>query len=252
MAKAKEVMKNEPSEMISAEMPAWMKSDSVRGQEGVGVDDLTIPRLSLIQDLSPQRKKSDPAYIDGADSGMLFNNVTLKLYGESVVFVPCFYRKEWVIWKSQNSGGGFQGSFSSEKEALAEFREKDYEGKIDKKGDPEYEINDTGQQFGIVVHENGFTEDIVISLAKSKRKVDRQFNTLVKMAGGDRFSKMYKISAVGDQNAAGQDYFNFGVTAMGFVADEALYNKAVAMYEAVSAGSRDVNRDSEEKKKEEY
>jgi hypothetical protein len=231
--------------MVSDKRPKWMDEANSRGQEGVGVDDLTIPRLSIIQDLSPQRKKQDPQYIEGADSGMLFNSVTNLLYGVAVVFVPCFYRKEWVIWKSQNSGGGFLGAFKTEHQARVEWREKGYEGKIDKKGEPEYEINDTGQQFGLIAHENGTVEDIVISMSKSKRKIDKQLNTLVKMAGGDRFGKMYKISAVSDQNSAGQDYFNFAVEAMGFIESEETYRRAEAMYEAVSSGERDVNRDDE-------
>ncbi len=241
---AKNVAKKEETAIVSIERPEWMNDDNSRGQEGVGIDDLTIPRLSIIQDLSPQRKKNDPAYIEGADSGMLFNTVSNALYGESVMFVPCFYRKEWVIWKSQNSGGGFCGAFGSKAEAEAEFQSEGYDDKVDKKGDPEYEIVDTGQQFGILVHPDGTTEDIVISLAKSKRKVDRQFNTLIKMGGGDRFSRIYKISAVADQNAAGQDYFNFGVSHMGYVNEE-IYRKGEAMYEAISSGQRDVVRDTD-------
>ena len=199
----------------------------------------------LQNQLKNQRKKKDPQYIEGAEEGILFNSVTNVLYGVAVAFVPCFYRKEWVIWKSVNSGGGFLGAFATEHLARQEWRDKEYEGKIDKTGNPEYEINDTGQQFGLIVHEDGSAEDIVISMSKSKRKIDKQLNTLVKMAGGDRFSKMYKISAVADQNSAGQDYFNFGVEAMGFIEDEATYRRAEAMYEAVSSGARDVNRDSD-------
>ncbi|MCK5346606.1 MAG: hypothetical protein KAR20_24520, partial [Candidatus Heimdallarchaeota archaeon] len=54
-------------------------------------------------------------------------------------------------------------------------------------------------------------------------------------------------SAVEDQNAAGQDYFNFGVEAMGFVMNEDTYRRAEAMYESISSGVRDVNRDSDSK-----
>ena len=244
---AKAIKKNAPTKMVSKDQPKWMENTGTRGQEGVGIDDLTIPRLSLVQDLSPQRKKKDPQYIEGAEEGMLFNNVSNFLYGEAVVFIPCFYRKEWVMWKSQSEGGGFLGAYTSEREAMEKFRAEGYEGQLDKKGNPMYEVNDTGQQFGLIVREDESVEDIVISLAKSKRKVDRQFNTLVKMAGGDRFSRMYKISAVSDQNAAGQDYFNFGVEAMGFVMNEDIYRRAEAMYESISSGARDVNRDADNK-----
>jgi len=47
-----------------AERPAWM-GDSIRGSEEVTIQDVTIPRLSIIQDLSPQRKKNNAEYIEG-------------------------------------------------------------------------------------------------------------------------------------------------------------------------------------------
>lgn len=223
-------------------MPAYMDADARRGQEGVSVDDLTIPRLQLIQDLSPQRKKNDPQYINGAEEGMMFNTVTKKLYGEEIIFIPCFYRKEWVIWKAQSEGGGFMGAFTSANAADQSFREQELTGQVDKKGNPIYEINDTGQQFGLVVLPDGSAEDVVLSLSKTKRKVDRQLNTIIKMAGGDRFSRMYKIRAVQDENAAGQNYYNFGVETIGFVGSEDLYRRAEALYEAIAEGERDVDR----------
>lgn len=215
------------------ERPDYLPDDSTKGQENVTVDDLTIPRLGLVQDLSPQRKANKPEYIEGADSGMLFNNVTSELYGGSILFVPVYFRKEWCIWKLQSAGGGFFGAYPSEAEAAEAFQDADY--------DDEYEIVDMAQHFGMVLHEDRRPEEIVISMSKSKMKVNRQLNTLVKMAGGDRFSRVYKVSAVEDQNKEGQDYYNFGVAPIGFVS-EPVYNLAMVMYENVSGGVKDVNR----------
>jgi len=223
--------------------PDYLKDESARGQENVSVDDLTIPRLGLVQDLSPQRKKTKPEYIEGAESGMLFNNVTSELYGTSMVFVPVYFKKEWCIWKSQSSGGGFEGAWPSEGEAVEAFVKREFEGKMDEKGNPMYEIVDMAQHFGMVLHEDRRPEEIVISMSKSKMKVSRQLNTLVKMSGGDRFSRVYKISAVEDQNKEGQDYYNFGVAPLGYVS-EPVYNLAAVMYESVSSGEKNANRDA--------
>ena len=221
---------------FSDDRPDFLPQDSTKGQENVTVDDLTIPRLGLVQDLSPQRKKGKPEYIEGADSGMLFNNVTTELYGQTINFVPVYFRKEWCIWKLQKHGGGFMGAWPTEAEAQAAFMERDF--------DDEYEIVDMAQHFGMVLHADRRPEEIVISMSKSKMKVNRQLNTLVKMAGGDRFSRVYKITAVEDQNKEGQDYYNFGVAPIGFVS-EPVYNLAMVMYESVSGGIKDVNREAE-------
>lgn len=214
---------------LMAERPDFM-GDKERGQEGVGIEDITIPRIDVIQSLSPQRKKNDPSYIKGAEEGALFNNVTGELYGESVVFVPVFFKKEYIIWKDVKLGGGFNGSFNTENEARIEFGQRGFK-------ESDYEIVATNNHFGLILHDSGEMEQVLISMAKSKNKVSRKWNTLIKMAGGDRFSRAYRLSAVSDSNAAGQDYFNFGVDPLGFV-DEATFKHAEKMYEAVSSGER--------------
>lgn len=244
MAKAKSKEVANVKNQFLAEMPDYMDADSYRGQENVGIDDLTIPRLGLIQDLSPQRKKTDPQYIEGAEEGMLFNSVTNQLYGDKVTFVPCYMRKEWVIWKKQAAGGGFEGAFPTEAEAMAEFKERGYDTETFSQDGNKvcaHEIIDMAQHFGIIIHDDGTTEEIVLSMSKSKMKVHRQFNTLVKLAGGDRFSRAYEIGVVADKNNADQDFYNFSVSVLGFV-PEHIYRKAEKLYESVSSGVKDVDR----------
>ena len=85
MAK-KEVAVIDSTELaVSNDLPDWLQGKgAARGSENVTTDDMLIPRIELVQALSPARKKSDAAYIEGAEEGMLYNNVTRELYGESV------------------------------------------------------------------------------------------------------------------------------------------------------------------------
>lgn len=245
MSKAKEVAKKEESGLaISQERPEFMNSDSVRGQENVTLDDVTIPRLGLIQSLSPQRKKSDPSYIEGAEEGLLFNTVTSELYGASVLFVPVLFRKEFLIWKDQNSGGGFLGAFDTEEEAKQEFANKDYEGKVTDKGDPMYEIVDTAQQFGLIIDPKGKKrpEEIVLSMSKSGMKASRQLNSMAKMAGGDRFSRVYEVKGIETANSAGQEYYAHNIRSVGFV-DEPTFRAAEKMYDSVKSGAKNAAYD---------
>ena len=247
MAKAKGKTKEVATtdeEMFPTEVPSYMNQESTRGQEGVGVEDLTIPRLDVIQDLSPQHKANKPEYIEGAEVGMLFNSVTKHLYGSQVFFVPVFFRKEYVIWQSRAAGGGFNGAYATEAEAKQEMINQEWEDLLDTKGDPMYQITDTAQQFGMIIHDDGTTEDIVMSMAKSKMKTSRQLNTISKIAGGDRFSRVYKIAAVEEQNKQNQDFWNLSVSQLGFTPEE-VYHKAENMYDSIATGARDVNRDVE-------
>lgn len=224
-------------------------NEGSRGSENVGTDDLIIPRLDVLQDLSPQRKKSDPAYIEGAEEGMLFNTVTGELYGKQVFFIPVHYIKEWLIWKKQDAGGGFNGSFPSELEAGKAFKEAGFENEMFMdKGQKvcAYEVVDTMNHFGLIFQSEDNVKEICISMAKSKAKVSRSLNTLVKMAGGDRFSRVYKITAIGDKNKVGQDFFNIRVDSVGYVS-EALFKMGETMYESMSKLNRTVAHETETK-----
>ena len=237
----KTMAKKQNTEMTFDETRPDYIADGERGQENVALEDVQIPRLDVIQDVSPQRKKNDPAYIEGAEEGILFNTVTNELYGEDVYFVPVLFRKEWIIWKGRKDGGGFAGAFPTKEEAEAEFAAQGYEPSD---GDGHgYEINDHANHFGLILREGDTFEEIVASMSKSKMKVSRQLNTMVKMAGGDRFSRVYKISAVADQNKNNESYFNLKVQALGY-APEWAYHAGEKMYDAVSSGVKDVVRDA--------
>lgn len=241
MAK-KEVATTNTNTALADTRPDYMK-DTERGSENVGRDDLTIPRIGLIQDLSPQHKKNKPEYIEGAEPGLLFNTVTNKLYGSSLLFVPVTYIKEYIIWKDQAAGGGFCGAFASLKEAEEEFDKQGYGGetvKVNGVEKPAYEIVDTAQHYGMIINEDGSVEEVVSSMSKSMMKVSRKLNSMVKLAGGDRFSRAYRIDAVEDQNSAGQDYWNINVTQLGFVSEN-VYKQGEKMYESISSGTRAVN-----------
>jgi len=218
----------------SEQLPAYMQRESVRGQENVGVEDLSIPRLDVIQALSPQRKKSDPAYIEGAEEGLLFNSVTQMLYGAAVKFVPVYFRKEWLVWKDRDSGGGFNGAFSTKTEGMQVAGELGND----------YEAVETAQHFGLIVHDDGTLEEVVISMSRSKMKASRQLNTLAKMIGGDRFSSAYEVSAI-EVNGEKGDYYSLGIKRLEFV-DEVTYRAAEQCYDSISAGERDVNRQYDE------
>jgi hypothetical protein len=219
----------------SDQMPDYLreKQGSARGQENVGAEDLVIPRLEVIQDLSPCRKRSDPNYIDGAEEGLLYNNVTRELYGKDVLVVPVGFVKEWLIWKDRDNGGGFRGAFPTQaaaEEALANLTDGDGRSESDM-----CEVVDTNQQFCLLIKPDGTVEEIVVSMAKSKAKVSRKWNSLIRLANADSFARVYRLSAVEDKNNKNQSFYNLNVAQAGFPS-EAVYRRAEKMYEAIVKG----------------
>jgi len=216
-------------------------TDTGRGSEGVTSDDMSLPRLSIIQDLSPQRKKNEDAYIDGAEEGMIFNTSSNALYADgNVIVIPCFFRGEYVAWKDRKQGGGFGVATDTEEQA---------EEWIQAQENPSaWDVSYTHQHFCIMVHSDHteakpHCEDVVISMSRSQLKPSRKWNTMVQNGGGDRFGRAYRLSVIQDTGPKG-DYFNWSVKQLGFV-PESLFKRAEAVYEAVKTGKRDVSRKSE-------
>ena len=68
--------------------------DAGVGQETMSRDDYMIPRLQVLQSLSPQVNKRDGSYVEGAEAGFIYNTVTQEAYdGEKgIVVVPVTHR----------------------------------------------------------------------------------------------------------------------------------------------------------------
>lgn len=220
-------------------MPAFLKKQNgpARGSEDVGAEDLVIPRLELAQALSPAQKKKDDAYIEGCEEGDLYNNVTRELYGDSVIVCPVMFKKEWLLWRDrQKDTGGFHGAFPN-KESAEEARQV-----LER---PEnVEAVDTHQHYCLLIKENGSMEEIVISMARSKAKVSRNWNSVIRINGGDRFSRQYKVSTFTDANNSGDEFQNLKIENHGWVTEE-IYNAAEKLYEAIAEGraSADYSQD---------
>lgn len=239
----KEIAKKDETGLMTDNRPDWLKKDSNRGSEEVTNSDVTLPRLQIIQDLSPQHKKNKAEYIEGAEVGDFFNTVSNEVYKDRALIVPVYFKVEYVIWKDQAAGGGFFGSFDNELEAKRELPNA-----IEQGGgkEEEYEVVETNVHFVLLIDEEASTpenpvvEQAVISMSKSQNKVSRNLNSMVRMAGGDRFSRIYALSSVDDKNKAGQEYKNWRVKPMGWVS-EALYKIGESTYDAIKSGEKKVN-----------
>lgn len=221
--KTEVAMKEKGALAFAQELPSYMSQGTARGSEEVKASDIVLPRLEIVQALSPIKETNDDAR-----EGHLFNSVTQEVLGELIYFVPVYYRMEYLVWKDQDQGGGFFGSFNSQKEAEERKAQAVSEGE-----NPEHiEIVDTPVQYGLRIAEGGDIEQIVISMAKTKSKVSRKWNAMIQIAGGDRFSRVYKIATFRDENKKGQKFFNYVVQPAGYT-PERVYHEAEKMYDVL-------------------
>jgi hypothetical protein len=223
---------------VVAEVPEWLKKGN-RGSEEVESNDIILPRIDVIQAISPQIKKNDPKLIAGAEAGMLFNTLTSELYpAKGITFVPVLFRKEWVAFKDRKKGGGFKGAWPFKQEAEAKAAVAAMEDADD------IELLESHNHIGFVLKADGTKEQAVISCTKSKIKFSRKLNSLVTLAGADRFAKAYVVMPVEATNQSGDDYYTFDAKTLGYVSKE-IYEEAEAAYEILKDRNVSTNHDQD-------
>lgn len=216
----KEIAKQE------VQLPSYIKQGQSRGNENVSSEDLQLPRIDVLQALSPQINKKKDAYIEGAEVGMLFNTLTGELYPDGVGITPVTFIKRHLVWvdRKKDSDGGLRSVFDTSDEAEAFVETQDDEDKL--------EVVATAEH--LVLLDDG--TEVIVSMAKSRMKVSRKFNSLVRLNAGDRFSRRYMLTSVDDKSSQGE-FQNIAVNNDGFPSEE-VYLKAEGMYEAITNGAK--------------
>lgn len=226
----KELAKKDKMDIsILTEIPEWIKEaeGDNSGNEDVGKDDIIIPRLSIVQAISPELDKSDPAYIEGAADGLMFNTLTKELMDEILV-ISIKFEKPYLLWRNRKKGGGFGGQYSTPEEA-DEARSK-------QEHPADWGIDDTPTNLCLAINKKtGKMYEIAIPMPRSKAKVAREWNTKIRLAGGPRYSSIWKITTFQDKNTAGEKFKNFKLTHFGYPS-KAMYEAAKELYEMVSSG----------------
>ena len=99
------------AESLPANVMDDLFASAGQGMENIGVEDMQIPFLRILQPLSPQLIKNDPKFIKGASAGDIFNTVTGQYWDadEGVTIIPCAYEMKYLEFQLRESGGGFLG-----------------------------------------------------------------------------------------------------------------------------------------------
>ncbi len=233
--------------------------DAGAGFQNQTQDDIQIPILGIMQDMSPQTKKSAPEFIEGAEVGMLFNPVTEELVDGAVGILAVFSTTDhcFTEWIPRKKGGGFVGRHELDSEVVAAARASG--AKINEfmtaAGN---ELVETYYIYGILVAEDGVPAPIILAMTKSKIKVYRKWNTkirqhMIDVGGGRRqnppmFANLVRIKSFEDRNANGDLFQNFVFAAAGGSLVESLLDPADARFlaakkigELFSAGSAQVD-----------
>ena len=158
--------------------------------------------------MSPQLKKSDGKYIQGAEEGNFFNTVTESVYDgtEGVIIIPCAYKKKYIEWVTRENGGGFV-SDDHAASILKECKKDDNGRFIWTNGN---QIAETAEYYCILAQDENAPEQVLLSLTSSQLGFSRRWNTMLNNArvnnakgetvAAPMFSYMYNLTTIAQSN----------------------------------------------------
>lgn len=172
------------------------------GLENVTARDLLIPRLTILQDLSPQIKKGRAEYINGAEVGMICDTAAGEVFGNEILFIPTMYKKEFLEWAPRASGRGLIG-FHSNPEILEKTTRTDKGLNMLRNGN---HIVETAQFFGFNVSagmRKCFLPMTSTQLKKARKWLSMVDHIRVQGVKPPLYYCVYKLSTVEENNAEG-------------------------------------------------
>ena len=235
---------NQVAEKKSAGLPANMfEDDAAKGLGKIGQEDLALPFLKILGQLSPEVNKRDGKYVEGAEPGMIFNSVSGELYDgvKGINVIPCFYKLEYIEWKDRGEGLGAPVAIYDSSSDIMSKTKPDANYK-DRLPNGNY-IEKTASHFVIVSGDSPSTA--LISMKSTQLKISRKWNSMmsgIKMKGANgmftpaSFSHIYKLKTTQMSNDKGT-WFGWEVSKVGPVTDKGLYDQAKGFSENISKGS---------------
>lgn len=226
---------------------ADFSSDAGVGFEGAGRDDMAIPFIAILQGLSPEVKRSEGAYIEGAQEGMLINTVTkdvIDTTGTEFVVVPCAYHRAFVEWRVREKGGGFVAEHPVNTPLQAQTTRDERGRDILPNGN---QLNDTRTFYVLHVDKaTGAGTPAVISMTSTQIRKAKQWlmqQNLLKLSNNGRsytppmYASMWSIETVPESNEKGS-WFGWKFSHAGYLKgpQDPLFLAAKEFHTAVTEG----------------
>jgi hypothetical protein len=219
------------------------EDDAAKGLGAIGQEDLALPFLKILGQLSPEVNKRDGKYVEGAEPGMIFNSVSGELYDgvKGIDVIPCFYKLEYIEWKDRGEGLGAPVAIYDSSSDIMSKTKPDANYK-DRLPNGNY-IEKTASHFVIVSGDSPSTA--LISMKSTQLKISRKWNSMmsgIKMKGANgmftpaSFSHIYKLKTTQMSNDKGT-WFGWEVSKVGPVTEKGLYDQAKGFSDSISKGS---------------
>jgi len=146
------------------------------GFEDMSSDDLQLPRLKLLQTMSPELENDE-----ALRAGHVYNSVTGDWWpsDQGVNVIPCSYHKTYVEWAPLNSGSKGPVAVHQSKEVMNNTVYGDDNKYYTNDNSGNY-IEETANYFVLIIGGKGETSQAVVSMKSSQLTPSRNWNSKMK------------------------------------------------------------------------
>ena len=183
------------------------------GFEEVTTEDLAIPFIRILAQLSPQVNKRDGAYVEGAEAGHIYNTVQNEVYDgtQGISVIPCYYSRKYVEWTPREKGGGYIQSYATT-DPIVKTAVKNELGQ-DILPDSGNLLSNTSHFFVLHLHKNLGPQRGLITMTSTQLKKGRKWLTLAQQFTAKKrdgkimqlplMSQVYSLKTVEEKNDKG-------------------------------------------------
>ena len=228
------------------------EADADKGSQNMTQDDLALPFLKVLGQLSPEINKRDGKYVEGAEPGMILNTVTNEIFDgtKGIDVLPVFYERKYVEWQDRGDSKGAPVAIHNAESDIVSTttRDKSYKDRLP---NGNY-LENTANHFVVVLGKS--PQSALISMKSTQLKISRKWNSMmmgIKLQGKNgmftppTYSHIYKLKTTQMSNDKGT-WFGWDVSKVGPIEDKSVYESAKSFAEKVSKGAVQAKPETQE------
>ena len=229
---------------------------TAKGFENMTQEDLALPFLRILGQLSPQVTEGDAKYIASAKPGMIYNTVTSELYDgkKGIRVIPCYYKKDFPEWSDRGDGPGAPVAVHLPNSPVIQTGKRD--GSKIRLPNGNY-LEETASYYIMAETKTGGFTPALITMKSTQLNVSKKWNSMMKTIqipngdGGFAIPPMhgvvYNLSSVLQKNDKGSWYgWVVNMERIMGSADKSLYLMSKDFNSNVSKGNVQTKADVEE------
>ena len=238
---------------------ALFGDDLQQGFENMTQEDMALPYVRILGQLSAQVNEGDGKYISGAKPGMIYNTVTSECFDgkKGIKVIPCYYKKDFPEWSDRGDGPGAPVAVHLPNSPVIQTGKRD--GSKIRLPNGNY-LEETASYYVLVETKTGGMTPALITMKSTQLNVSKKWNSMMKTIqiadgkGGFAIPPMhgvvYNLQSVLQKNDKGS-WYGWSVSQDRIMgqADKNLYLTAKDFNSSVAKGNVQTKADVEEKAK---